>query len=104
MANTRISGRPSERPSGEASASELPRIKDIAISETGFVFDPFSGGTFTLNATGQSVIKGLRNGLSREQLVEHLQGEFSGASNRVAQDLDDFLRALREFGLVSDPE
>jgi hypothetical protein len=25
------------------------RIKELAISDSGFVFDPFSGGTFTLN-------------------------------------------------------
>ena len=45
-------------------------IRDLAISESGFVFDPFSGGTFTVDATGQGILKGLRDGLTAEEIVD----------------------------------
>jgi hypothetical protein len=84
--------------------SNQHRIKDLAISENGFVFDPFSGGTFTLNATGQVVIKGLRDGLSKSEIVANLSSEFDGVTNKLHEDVQDFIRTLSEFGLLSDPE
>jgi hypothetical protein len=84
--------------------SNQPRIKDLAISENGFVFDPYSGGTFTLNATGQVVIKGLRDGLSKAEIVARLKNEFDGVTNRLQEDVQDFMRTLDEFGMLSDVE
>lgn len=80
------------------------RVKDIAISETGFVFDPFSGGTFTLNATGQFVIKAVRDGLSRDQIVAKIRESFSHVTSQAAQDVDDFMRTLQSLGLLVDAD
>lgn len=84
--------------------SNKSRIKDIAINETGFVFDPYSGGTFTLNLTGLLVVKALRAGLSQTQIVAQLRGEFAGATSKVDEDVQDFMRSLRDFGLLSSAE
>jgi hypothetical protein len=56
------------------------RIKDLAISETGFVFDPFSGGTFTVNGTGQAIIKALRDGLTAQEIIDRLAVDFDRTS------------------------
>jgi PqqD family protein of HPr-rel-A system len=84
--------------------SNQPRIKDIAINDTGFVFDPYSGGTFTLNATGQVIIKALRDGLSEDEIVARLRSEFDGVTTKLDEDMQDFMRTLREFGLLSNSE
>lgn len=78
------------------------RIKDLAISETGFVFDPFSGGTFTANATGQAVIKALREGQSEDELIARLRAEFEAAGPSVSDDVREFLHTLERFGLLAD--
>ena len=80
------------------------RIKDIAINDTGFVFDPFSGGTFTLNSTGQVIVKALRDGLSHREIVARLRVEFDGVTSKLDEDVQDFMRTLREFGLLSSDE
>ena len=77
------------------------RLKELAISENGFVFDPHSGGTFTLNATGQWVMKGLRDGFSPEAIIEQLRANFDDVTSEVADDVRDFLRTLSTFGLIS---
>jgi PqqD family protein of HPr-rel-A system len=77
------------------------RLKELAISETGFVFDPHSGGTFTLNATGQLIIKALRDGASPEEIVTQLRATFDDVTRNVAEDVEDFLRTLNDFGLSS---
>jgi PqqD family protein of HPr-rel-A system len=84
--------------------SNQPRIKDIAINETGFVFDPFSGGTFTLNQTGQAIVRALRDGLSYSEIAAQLRSEFDGVNEKLDEDLQDFMRSLREFGLLSASE
>jgi PqqD family protein of HPr-rel-A system len=81
-----------------------PRIRDIAISDAGFVFDPFSGATFTLNATGQLIVKALRDGLSQEEIMARLRTEFDGVTHKVDEDLQDFMRTLKEFSLLADAE
>jgi PqqD family protein of HPr-rel-A system len=78
------------------------RIKDLAISENGFVFDPFSGATFTLNTTGHAIIKGLRDGLSQPEIVAQLSDSFDGVTNKLHEDVQDFIRTLNEFGLLAD--
>jgi len=78
------------------------RIKDLAISETGFVFDPYSGGTFTVNATGQTIIKALREGLTPEETIDRLAADFDGVTRNAADEVRDFLKTLDDFGLLTD--
>jgi Coenzyme PQQ synthesis protein D (PqqD) len=77
------------------------RLKELAINESGFVFDPHSGGTFTLNATGQLIVKALRDGVGPEMLIEQLHANFDSVTHNAAEDIQDFLRVLRDFGLLS---
>ncbi|MEY4582305.1 MAG: hypothetical protein RL701_7008 [Pseudomonadota bacterium] len=77
------------------------RLKELAISENGFVFDPHSGATFTLNATGQVIVKGLRDGLTPELIIDQLRADFAGVTRAVVDDVQDFLRTLTDFGLLS---
>ena len=89
-------------PVGGDAACEIDmntRLSDLAVSDSGFVFDPFSGGTFTLNETGRAVLNGLREGLSESQIVERLRLEFNAVTPKVEEDVRDFLRTINEFGL-----
>jgi PqqD family protein of HPr-rel-A system len=84
--------------------SNQPRIKDIAINATGFVFDPYSGGTFTLNSTGLAIVQSLRDGQSQTEIVARLRREFDGVTGKLEEDVQDFMRSLRECGLLSNSE
>jgi PqqD family protein of HPr-rel-A system len=84
--------------------SNQPRIKDIAINDTGFVFDPYSGGTFTVNSTGLIIVRSLRDGQAEEEIVARLRVEFDGVTGKLEEDVQDFMRSLREFGLLSNSE
>ena len=84
--------------------SNQSRIKDVAINHTGFVFDPYSGGTFTLNSTGQVIVQALRDGLSHGEIVARLRSEFDGVTSKLDEDVQDFIRSLRDFGLLSNAD
>lgn len=75
------------------------RLRDLAVSDSGFVFDPLSGGTFTLNETGRAVLNGLREGLSEAEIVARLRSDFDSVTAKIEEDVRDFLRNITEFGL-----
>jgi hypothetical protein len=84
-----------------ANMSNDVRLKELAISETGFVFDPHYGGTFMLNATGQVIVKALRHGWTPDEIVEQLCTTFDEVNRDVVEDVRDFLRTLTDFSLLS---
>jgi PqqD family protein of HPr-rel-A system len=75
-------------------------LKDLAVSDTGFIFDPYSGATFTVNETGLDILSALREGRRIDQIVEDLRTAFAGTPPEATEDVHDFLRALQQHGLL----
>lgn len=78
----------------------MQRLKDLAISDTGFVFDPFSGATFTANATALCILDGLKRAHDRATIAAALRERFEVLHEDVGRDIDDLVQSLRLFGLV----
>ncbi len=78
----------------------VQRLKDLAVSETGFVFDPVSGGTFNTNATGRIVLEGMRDLQTRDDIKARLRADFTVRDEDLDRDLDEFVFLLREGGLL----
>jgi hypothetical protein len=74
-------------------------LSALAVSETGFVFDPRTGHSFTVNRVGLTVLKKLREGAVVGEIVSDLQQEFAGVPS-LPRDVADFIGMLREFGWV----
>ena len=73
------------------------RLRDLAISDSGFVFDPFTGYTFTVNATGLAILQALKEGQSLDQIVRRLQHAFELEGDEdLARDIDEFCVRLRD--------
>jgi len=79
---------------------ELQRLRDLAISDTGFVFDPYTGPPFSVNETGVALLRGLKGGLGRDELVELVGETFEVGEEDIGRDLDEFVQLLRENGLL----
>ncbi len=80
---------------------DVSRLRQLAVSDSGFVFDPVTGHTFTVNAAGLVVLGGLKEGLAADDIVSRLREELElDGSEDVGRDVDDFLARLREHGLV----
>jgi PqqD family protein of HPr-rel-A system len=75
-------------------------LRELALSDTGFVFDPSSGATFTVNPTGLCVLKALQEGLSRAEIGARLRERFEVRSGDPARDVADFEELLRQHGLA----
>lgn len=76
------------------------RLKDLAVSETGFVFDPYSGATFSLNASALCLLRGLKEGLGLDELIARLEESFDVTDADLSRDIDEFLELLRYNGVL----
>ena len=76
-------------------------LKQLAINDNGFVFDPRTGHTFTLNATGLAVLDALKRGEPAGQIVAKLTADFElDGSEDVAREVEDFVARLQEYALI----
>ncbi len=71
-------------------------VKRFAVSESGFVFDPTSGRSFTVNETGLSILRALQQDVSWQDLRVRLMEEFAVDQPTLERDLSEFVNTLRE--------
>lgn len=80
---------------------EAPRLRELALSDSGFVFDPMTGHTFTVNPSGLLLLRMLKEGTEPGQLSQRLAEEFEvEAGEDPARDVQDFIMQLRECGVA----
>ncbi len=75
-------------------------IERLAISKNGFVFDPATGNSYTVNSTGLFILNLLREGKSEDEIVDALVENFEVSQEEARRDLLDFLEQLRVNGLL----
>ena len=85
-------------PSLDASVQELRHssaLKHLALSDSGFVFDPASGQSFSVNPTGLAVLRLLQQPQASEELVTRLAGEYGLGLTQARLAAEHFVQQLR---------
>ncbi len=73
--------------------------KNIAISDSGFVFNPNNGDSFTLNPIGLEIVRMIQEGLSDQDIASHIQENYSIDATTVEKDLYDFKKSIIRYKL-----
>ena len=76
--------------------------ENIAISESGFIFNPEIGTSFTTNSLGVAILKQLKIKTSTDEIIESVIKNYEIDATTCEKDLDDFLRILTQFNLLDD--
>ena len=76
--------------------------KNIAISESGFIFNPEIGTSFTTNSLGVAILKQLKTKTSTEEIIESVVKNYEIDAITCEKDLNDFLRILNQFNLIDE--
>jgi hypothetical protein len=71
--------------------------KRLAVSESGFVFDPVSGQSFSVNETGLVVLHLAQQEQDLDKLVEQLAEQFDASILEINRDVQDFINRLQGF-------
>jgi len=82
--------------SGSELFPPLDVLNRLAVSESGFVFDPASGHNFTVNETGLVLLRLLLKGQRLDQMLGTLCDEFDADPREIERDVIEFVSVLRE--------
>jgi hypothetical protein len=76
--------------------------KNIAVSETGFVFDPTSGDSFSLNAVGLEILQYVKAGQSQEEISDHITEKYDVDRSAFEHYYLDFLSMLKHYQILEN--
>lgn len=76
--------------------------ENVAISDSGFLFLPSSGETFTLNETGKDVFRLLQSGLTEDEIAGKIITEYDTDKDAFQRDLHDFVQQLKSYSLINE--
>ena len=75
------------------------KLRRLAISEEGFIFDPETGSVFSANETGVFILKQLISGATAEEVIQRMVETFNAELERARVDFIEFVEQLRLYGL-----
>jgi len=75
---------------------------NIALSDNGFVFNPATGDSFTLNETGKVVLTLIKSGESLEQITNFMKEKYDVDEVTLDRYLADFVNDLRVNNLLEE--
>ena len=77
-----------------ASLFDAGVLRRLAVSESGFIFDPVTGNSFTANDSALVLIKLLQVEMKIEEAVSVLTSRFEVESREAERDIRDFVAVL----------
>jgi hypothetical protein len=76
--------------------------KNLAVSESGFLFNPSTGDSYSLNPIGAELLHLLQQGQSDEEIIVFILDNYMIDRDTAEKGLYDFKRSLRAHKLMSD--
>jgi hypothetical protein len=78
--------------------------KNIAISDSGLVFNPVNGESFSVNPIGLEIINQLKEGKSKEEISKEILGRYSADTDTFEKDYQDFISILGHHSIIEGHE
>lgn len=77
------------------------RFKNLAVSETGFVFDPQTGNSFVVNQLGIEILNCFKKDMNEKEIIQYILDNYEINYDQVKRDFDNFLLKLNQYGLYN---
>ncbi len=74
--------------------------ENIAINETGFLFNPINGESYSVNPLGAEIIKLLKEGKDFDDIKEVITQKYNVDENTFERDYSDFINILKQNNLI----
>lgn len=78
--------------------------KNIAISESGFVFNPSTGDSFSTNPIGLEIIKMLKEGKTHDDIKTSILKTYATEEGAFEKDFYDFVLTLQNVKILETDE
>ncbi|MCD4709591.1 MAG: PqqD family protein [Bacteroidales bacterium] len=76
--------------------------KNIAVSETGFVFNPTTGDSYSINQVGQEILSYLGENRSQAEITSLMTTTYDIDPPSFEKYFYDFISMLRQFELLDE--
>ena len=76
--------------------------KNIATSESGFIFNPSTGDSYAANPVAAEIVQLLKQGTASSSVKEQILQKYEVEPFRLEQDWDDFMSQLKEANLLGN--
>lgn len=73
---------------------------NIAISESGFLFDPMTGESYSLNQTGREILELLKDGKGEAEIIRKMISEYDIDELTFERYFVDFIGMLKHYKIV----
>ena len=80
----------------------MPLKKNIATSESGFIFNPSTGDSYSANPVAAEILQLMQQGSPASSIKEHILATYEVETLRLEQDWDDFMSQLKEANLLDN--
>ncbi len=74
--------------------------KNVATSESGFIFNPSTGDSFSANPLAAEILIQLKQGISHSEIKKTILNKYEVDFSQLERDWDDFLLQLRDANLL----
>ncbi len=79
---------------------DTAKLSTLAVSDTGFIFDPATGHSYTTNEVGIRLLKLLKDGLDKNQLTSQIIAEYDVSEDEIDLDYNEFVDNLKANFLI----
>jgi len=74
--------------------------KNIAISDSGFIFNPSTGESYTVNPIGAEILTMLKEDKDKEAIKKKIIEKYQTEENIFEKDFHDFVGMLTHFHIT----
>jgi hypothetical protein len=74
--------------------------KNIALSDSGFIFNPSTGESFSVNPIGVEIIKMLKEGKEKDDIKKMILEKYQADDATFERDYYDFINILNHYLLT----
>ncbi|MFH0865933.1 MAG: PqqD family protein [Bacteroidota bacterium] len=74
--------------------------KNIALSDSGFVFNPSTGESFSVNPIGVEILQLLREGKDKDHIKATITEQYQIDEATFERDFDDFTNMMKHYLLT----
>jgi hypothetical protein len=75
---------------------------NLAVSDSGFIFNPSNGDSFSTNSVGADIVRLLKAGNTFEAIKKEIVDKYEVDDILFEKDFHDFVSQLQDYYLVSN--
>lgn len=75
---------------------------NLAVSDNGFIFNPYNGDSFSTNLVGAEIIRLMKEGKTNKEIMQQIVVKYEVDAVVFEKDFEDFISQLKDHYLVSN--